>query len=421
MQLRYGRAAGEQAERPVPRVPLGTYERIFADLHGELIPYYRSWCHDSPMLVSTERDDELRELHRVLYTCCEYYVRHYREYLDRVPYSGRVLRILDELKGREFRAGTYRPDYLICEDGSLRLCEITSRFFGNGYFLSFFTEHAGRVFAQEAGVTAARSYFESMLACFAEMALGYDGVVVLKSADKSDSIKLYVPFYRALGLKTTIYEADEVEAHPDALRRQMVVSALNQKDLLSFSDDTLLRMADAEMRNDLRTIFLLHDKRFFYLFGQDDFTSRCLTGAETRFLRAHAAETYVYGRDEGIWADARAHKDGYILKHHCLGKSEQVYAGCLTEPSVWEALFSSGAVKNMILQPFLRQRLFTTEWEGRPLADYVSGTILTVDDRYFGTGLFRTSTRPVINQTDAHKIAQLITDETDAFVRPHIL
>lgn len=419
--LRYGRAAGGSAGRTVPPISLGSYERLFADLHAEFIPYYRSWCHDSPMLVSPERDDELRELQRVLYKCCEYYVRHYREYLDRVPYSERVLRILDELKGREFRAGTFRPDYLICEDGSLRLCEITSRFFGNGYFLSFFTEHAGRVFAREAGVAPARSYFESLLAYFAGMARGFDRLVVLKSADKSDSIRLYVPFYRALGLETTVCEAGEVETHAGELRGKMVVSALNQKDLLSLSDGMLLRMADAGMRNDLRTVFLLHDKRFFYLFGQNDFTSRCLTDAETRFLRGHAAETWVFGRDGEIWDHARAHKDGYILKHHCLGKSEQVYAGCLTAQPVWDALFSSGAVRNMILQPFLRQRVFRTEWEGRILDDYVCGTILTVDDRYFGTGLFRTSTRPVINQTDARKVAQLITDRPDAFIRPHIL
>ena len=175
------------------------------------------------------------------------------------------------------------------------------------------------------------------------------------------------------------------------------------------------------MRNDYRTILLLHDKRFFHLFGRDDFTGRCLTPAETDFLRGHTVPTYVQGWDEEIWEHARAHKDGYILKHHCLGKSEQVYAGCVTEQETWEGLFASGAVENMILQPFMRQRIFPTVWQGKPLLDYVSGTILTVDDRYFGTGLFRTSTRPVINQTDAHKIAPLVTDQAFAFDRPHIL
>lgn len=413
--------AGTEAGPAPVSVRLGRYERLFAGLHADLIPYYRSWSHDSPMLVSTARDEELREMQRVLYKCCAFYVREYRRYLDRIPISGRVLRLLSYMDGCEFRAGTWRPDYLICTDGSLRLCEISSRFFGNGYFLSFFMEHAGRVFAEEAGVTPARSYFEQMLAFFAGMADGCTRLTVLKSADRSDSIRLYVPFYEALGLKASIFEAEEVESHPEALRGALVVSALNQTDLLSFSDDTLFRLADAGLRNDFRTIFLLHDKRFFHLFEEDDFTSRCLTPEETAFLRAHAVRTYIGGRDGEVWEHARTHRDAYILKHHCLGKSEKVFAGCLTEPAVWEELFSSGAVEDMILQPFLQQKLYPTVWQGQALRDHVSGTILTVDDRYFGTGLFRTSTRPVINQTDAHKIAPLITDDAGAFRDPHIL
>ena len=213
----------------------------------------------------------------------------------------------------------------------------------------------------------------------------------------------------------------DVEAFGAFGEEDLLVSALNQKDLLSYSPDTLKRMADAGMRNDFRTIFLLHDKRFFYLFFEPSFTNACLTPKEAAFLLAHTAPTYLYGRQMEVWADARAHKDGYILKHHCLGKSEKVFAGCLTTEEEWEGLFSSNEVGEMILQPFLRQRIFHGKWKGQQLDDYVSGTILTVDDRYFGTGLFRTSTRPVINQADAHKIAPLITDQWEKLADCHRL
>ena len=98
-----------------------------------------------------------------------------------------------------------------------------------------------------------------------------------------------------------------------------------------------------------------------------------------------------------------------------------MYAGCLTAPETWEALFDRGDIRDMILQPFMKQRIFETTWNHSPLKDYVCGTILTVDDRYFGPGLFRSSTRPVINQADAHKVAGLITEEGGAFPDAHIL
>ena len=395
----------------MPHPKLYPYEKTFAELHETLIPYYRSWAHDRPMVLSRERDRELAELARVLHKACFYYAAHWREYLNFIDYEDKIKDILDYVADRPFHAGTYRPDYLILEDGSLKLCEITSRFFGNGYFLSFFMEHAGRVFAEEAKITDQVTYFEGFLAYMAALSAGKERLVVLKSADKSDSIRLYAPFYRQLGLAPVIVEAPEAEAFLPSVGNDLLVSALNQKDLLSYSADTLKRMADAGMRNDFRTIFLLHDKRFFHLFFEPSFTNACLTAEETDFLKAHTARTYLYGRQMEIWQDAREHKDGYILKHHCLGKSEKVFAGCLTAEEEWEELFASGGVKDMILQPFLRQRRFAGQWQGQTLQDYVSGTILTVDDRYFGTGLFRTSSRPVINQTDAHKIAQLVTDQ----------
>ena len=75
----------------------------------------------------------------------------------------------------------------------------------------------------------------------------------------------------------------------------------------------------------------------------------------------------------------------------------------------------------MILQPFIHQRLFETRWKSwddlmpKKVQDYVSGTILNLDGIYFGTGLFRTSSRPVINQIDAHKISPVITDQGNRF------
>lgn len=400
---------------------MNQYETLFETLHSELIPYYRSWCHDCPMVVSTERDNELHQMQKVLYKVCQYYVHHYQEYLDIIDYDQKVLDILAASEKNPYLAGTFRPDYLLCENGELKICEITSRFFGNGYFLSYFMEHAGAVFAAKARLTDYRSYFEEFLEYMADMLGDYKKLCVLKSADKSDSIRLYVPFYEALGAKVTILEAEEIEDHRECMKDSMVVSALNQTDILNLSMETIQMMIDVRFRNDFRTVFLLHDKRFFRLFSMDRFTDQCLTKEEIVFLRNHTVTTYLPSLDSDVFRDARYNKDKYIMKHARLGKSERVYAGCLCSEEEWESLFLSDDLKDMILQPFMKQKLYPTIYKGEQLDDYVAGTILCVDDRYFGTGLFRTSTRPVINQTDAHKVAPVITDQMDHFTKCHVL
>lgn len=400
---------------------MNPYESLFESLHRDLIPYYRSWCHDCPMVVTTARDKELRKMQEVLYKCVEYYVHHYREFLDIINYDKKVLDILTASKRNPYRAGTYRPDYLLCENGDLRICEITSRFFGNGYFLSYFMEHAGAVFSAKAHLTDYRSYFEKFLEYAAQMLGSKKKVCVLKSADKSDSIRLYVPFYKELGAEIIVLDAEEIETKIDCIKDSFVVSALNQEDILKLSMETIESMITAEFRNDFRTVFLLHDKRFFRLFSVDRFTDACLTKEETEFLRKHTVITYLPELDEGVFQKAKKEKDHFIMKHARLGKSEKVYAGCLCEQEEWEALFESEEYKDMILQPFMKQKLYPTIWNGQMLNDYVAGTILCVDDKYFGTGLFRTSTRPVINQTDAHKVAPVLTDQIDNFEQCHVL
>ncbi len=394
-----------------------TYSQLFERLHSPLIPYYGSWTYNEPMIVTKSRDEELREMNRVLSKACDYYAKHFQDYLDIIPYKEKVTDILSYVKDRPFEAGTARPDYIIDESGNLLICEITARFFANGYFLSFFNETVGKYKAEKAGVTDRISYFEQMLSRFADKLSGRKKLYVLTSSDISDSIGLYVPFYHALGAETEIIQAEDVESRLPELKENMVVSALNQFDLLKFSSDTLHYLADIGMINDFRTIFLLHDKRFFRLFCEPRFTDAALTPAETDFLRQHTIRTYLPETDRQIFSYARTHKDEFILKHHCLGKSISVYAGCLVSAEEWEELYENGNVDKMILQPFIRQKLFETMWKSRDdrapkkVQDYVSGTILNLDGIYFGTGLFRTSSRPVINQSDAHKISPIVTDQ----------
>ncbi len=394
---------------------------VFSAVHSERQSYYGRWIHDIPLIVSPERDEELRTLQSILYACACRYVATYRDWLHLIPYSDAVLETLEYSERYEFRAGTYRPDILLCKDGSIKICEITSRFFGNGYFLTYFYDEAARRKCEHAGVSDRASYMEQMLAYFADMAKGKKRLVVLKSADRSDSIRLYVPFYQALGLETTILEQGQIEDHVSLLEDAFVVSALNQVDLSALSVATRHLMADVGCRNDFRTIYLLHDKRLFRLFAEDAFTSSFLTSAQTEFLRAHIVPTYLPIADRQMFEYARYHKDGFIMKHHCLGKSEKVYAGCLCAADQWDGLFEDGVVEHMILQPFQQQRTFPVTWEGQHFDDYVCGSILTVDDRYFGPGIFRASSCPVINQVDDRKFAHAVTAQGSRFRRCYYL
>ena len=392
----------------------GFYSAEFDRLHDQSVSYFLRWYHEKPMAITGERRKELKELHRILYKCICFMADNYERFVPAfMPLSDAEMELLAIQAQHPFRAGAYRPDYIISEDGRLLLCEITSRFFAHGIFSSYYAECAAERFMERFPDKKNETEFEAMLQYMAEHTTEKDTISVLKSADKTGEIKLYVPFYQRFGKHVSVMEAEEIEEKRGEWEKGCVISALNQKDLLSFSPDTRKALIDAGMINDLRTVLIMHDKRFMHLWYEDEFTKCCLTDTETAFLRSHAIPTWLYGSHEDIWEDARRNKEGYILKHHRLGKSEKVYGGPITDQSVWDSLWETGDIKDMILQPFIRQRTYPTVWEETPYNDYICGMMLCIDDRYFESGMFRASSLPVSNVGDDRKICPLYTDDAD--------
>lgn len=380
----------------------------------ETIQYYHHWYHDKPMLITSARRDELRRMQALLYKCIVYMAEHYREWVPQyMPLEDKVMEVLDRQSRYPFRAGAYRPDYLISADGQLLLVEITSRFFGHGIWFNYPSVVKAEQFVAGHPGTAWENRYNELLTYMRDIIPAGSRIYVLKSSDPTSEITFYKKFYEDYGHEVTIYEAAEVEEHIDQWRQGAVVfSALNQQDLLSFKMETLQAMIDARMLNDFRTIFLAHDKRFLSLIFVDDFTRQCLTEEETTFLRQHTIPTYIHSKGimdhSEVWVDALKHKDRYILKPYNLGKSVGLYAGVMTDEEIWKDIIVDS---NYILQPFIQQRTYPSEWEGKHYDEYVCGMMLCMDDGYFDSGMFRTSSAPVTNKVDDRKMCVVHSDD----------
>ena len=379
------------------------------------------------MLITSERRNELRRMQALLYKCIVYMAEHYREWVPQyMPLDDKVMEVLDRQSRYPFRAGAYRPDYLISEDGQLLLVEITSRFFGHGIWANYPSVVKAELFMAEHPDASWENRYNELLTYMRDAIPANSPVYVLKSGDRGSESTFYTKFYEYYGHEVTIYEADEVEANIDQWSHDAVVfSALNQHDLLSFKMETLQAMIDTRMLNDFRTIFLMHDKRFLSLIFVDDFTRQCLTQEETLFLRQHTIPTYLppstplpAGEGSGVgpevWEEALAQKDKYILKPYDLGKSEGLYAGVMTDEEKWRKILHSSLFtlhSSFILQPFIRQRTYPCVWKGKHYDDYVCGLMLCMDDRYFDSGMFRTSSAPVTNKVDDRKMCVIHSDD----------
>ena len=405
---------------------------VCRQLFADKTEYYHRWYHAKPMLITSERRDELRRMQALLYKCIVYMAEHYSEWVPQyMPLDDKVMEVLDRQSRYPFRAGAYRPDYLISEDGQLLLVEITSRFFGHGIWANYPSVVKAELFMAEHPDASWENRYDELLAYMRDIVPTGLPVYVLKSSDRGSESTFYTKFYEYYGHDVTIFETAEVEANIDKWSHDAVVfSALNQEDLLSFKMETLQAMIDVRMLNDFRTIFLIHDKRFLHLIFVDEFTRQCLTEEETTFLRQYTIPTYLqphpltpspkgegeaFGSEE-VWRDALAHKDKYILKPYDLGKSVGLYAGVMTDEETWRKKLTPnpspiGEGSSYILQPFIHQRTYRCEWEGKHYDEYVCGMMLCMDDRYFDSGMFRTSSAPVTNKVDLREMCVIHSDD----------
>jgi hypothetical protein len=119
------------------------------------------------------------------------------------------------------------------------------------------------------------------------------------------------------------------------------------------------------------------------------------------------------------------HKDKYILKPYNLGKSVGLYAGVMTDEETWRKLIINCQLSivnsDYILQPFIQQRTYPCEWEGKHYDEYVCGMMLCMDDRYFDSGVFRTSSAPVTNKVDDRKMCVIHSDDNELKTRCFVL
>lgn len=393
---------------------------IFNDIAESKCNYLSQWYLDTQMIITSERYEELHKVQQLLYKAIHYFVSHYAGYEHIFPVSDQLKRIVDICDPYPYRIGTYRPDFLIAEDRTLKICEVGARFPLNGYFMSGIAEYIG-LHQYTYSSYLKSSVYESFLNYLLKYWGDIDKLYVLKGSDRPCDINLYVPFFKRLGIEVKILSPSQINTSSFVSPcKYGVINEFNQMEMDVLNDDVLKMIASSNALNDMRSIFLIHDKRFLAVLSDNYFLCECLSPEEVSYLRPYLIPTFTPEQSPEIWEEARKDKDGWVLKHCLLGKSEKVYAGCKCTNDEWQDLFDPSVKKMMVLQPFIRQQKIASSIKSEKYNDFAVGTLLCFNDRFFGTGIFRTSSFEITNRVDDRKMASCFTNDysgnTDCFI-----
>lgn len=373
--------------------------------------YFRQWTFDEPVLVSSKHHDQNKKMHKIFSLLAKHFVEHYSEYQHLMPIDDSVAEILELYSGRPYTGGTFRTDFIYDEFDQMKLLEITSRFAFNGYFQQAIFEQISKDFLFDLGYTGStiQPYYE--IFDYLAPRMDFDNLIVLQGKDQKNESKLISPFLKAVGinvLKVPYEEASSVKSH---IHDSIILSELGLDELIAMDRATLSEMIRYNFWNDLRTVFLLHDKRFFSVLYNESFRKDVLSAEENDFIKPYLLPSFNFSMDSDIWNEAKNNPESWIIKNTSLGKSQGIFAGPLVSKDEWLNLFESKEIEKMVLQKWTPSNKVTGSIGNKRYEDYLTGTLLFLDNQYFGMGEFRTSSYPITNKVDHRKAFSVTFDE----------
>lgn len=382
------------------------------------ISYYRQWMFDEPLVVSEAHSEDLARIQRCMYRLIRAFVADYDRWAHIMPLSADARRVIEAAARKSYRVGTYRTDFVYDASWTPRLIEITCRMSLNGIFTAaVMKRHSDDFRAAHLKGEPDLSPYEDLYAHLEQLLRGKDGIILLKGVEERNESKIFIPIFERAGIPVTIVAPADIEAHLDKMASSLVLSELSHAEIFAIPPPVMERLARVDLLNDLRTILLVHDKRFFSVLNQRSFRESVLSKEDAAFFERFLVPTFAAHERPDLWNEALEHREKWILKHRVLGKSVEVHAGPVTSEADWRALFAPGKREDYILQEWIPQTRLSGHVGGTAHEDFHAGTLLFFDDHYFGLGEFRLSSFPVSNKGDHRKMSSIVVPRIDGDVR----
>ncbi|KAI5840781.1 hypothetical protein DFP73DRAFT_175077 [Morchella snyderi] len=340
------------------------------------------------------RITELKRLQSALHTALLAIVNNwwttprYQEAIPVTPKVERVLRALD-IRRPYTGVGCYRPDFLVPQehDGPLQICEINSRFMFNSYLILLFT---GEYFDNNASEEDLRRFqkqttVQDIKTAFSQLFDATKPVTLLKVREAGWDAH-FLPYIcntsrmadpQSLRLVPCSSSPSGYTLADDTGIIEQIALELHQDELDAVDEQILLEIG-ARCHNDLRSVFIVHDKRMLGLIRQELdnlVASGALSGEQAAVLCRGIAETHIPGTESfQKIADEPYNKDMWLVKPCLSGGSDGITFGKDVDQETWRALVNSklddhhnlsayqsqaSSQSHFIIQRYLHQRRFT--------------------------------------------------------------
>lgn len=389
--------------------------RMFIDLlaeHGNDATWYTHAFNPYPIELSSFERDEQSQLHKVLFRAINQIVTNYfsDERVQKILSLPKdLLSVLQLVSKLPYRIGSFRPDFLHNQNGGIAICEINARFPTNAFFISHYINNIVDKLKYLNPVCAPLSGLSQIPHYFLRGHKAGTRCSIVKGREKGWDIHFFKYELERAGLAVQWQDFCRLQVRDGKFYSEQelvdyLVLELHQDELLQWSPSMLGALAvSREYLNDLRTIFLVHDKRFLAVLGNQEIMRDYLSAEDVLFLSAHVVPTYAIavGTNSDVVEESLASRQNWVLKPNLLGKGEGVVFGKNLDLNTWRRTIEEYRESDYVLQRYIPQAQYSLiNVCSGVLARHsfnVVGTLLCFDDVFFGPGIYRASAGDIVN------------------------
>ena len=178
---------------------------------------------------------------------------------------------------------------------------------------------------------------------------------------------------------------------------------LHQDEILDIPFEILQCLVNScTILNDLRTIFIVHNKRFLSLLSDDTFLEEYLSNVHRSYLKQHRILSILPEKlqsDVDLYNKILKQKEDWLIKPSLFGKGEGIVFGKNVNEKEWIRLIDNCILNSnkFLIQEYIKQEKFSVYHE-EILNEYnLAGTLLCFDTRFLSPGIFRASNKDLIS------------------------
>lgn len=361
-----------------------------------------------PFVVDPVTLTEANKLHQTLYRALNAVVGAYfhdsriREILQ---LSAKAEAVLRQTNPESYSPGSFRPDIIIDNQGAMHVCEINARFSTNGFFISYGLNQMLSDLSYASTFAPIPSLHQTPKV-FSDFFDANFPIVILKGREPGGDIHFAADSLRSKGYSVRFARPESLYVHDEKLYDEQgvidqTILELHQDEIEALSFETLSALARLRRSlNDLRTVFIVHDKRLLAVLRDENIMGELLNHADCARLRAHIIQTDIVSRLSTEMAlDVRQNREHWLIKPSRSGKGAGIIFGRNLSEQAWKQLLESAEYSEYVIQRVvLSQKLqvinpITTLSQSQNII----GAMLCFGNHFLGFGIFRAASSDVVN------------------------